>query len=195
MAAGRRASLARTSLAGAVLASWSILAPSVATAAPGEPPAPCLRPPVSAPVVDGFRSPWCIWCRGNRGIEYGTVPNTPVRAAAGGVVRFAGLVARVRYVVVEHPSGLRTTYGRVADTTVTVGDAVTVGQVVGRSAGFLLYFGVRPVGSRTYLDPNRYLLRRIGPVRLIPIDGSPPSRSASTSLRTRLTCTARIDGR
>ena len=34
--------------------------------------AECWRPPVPAPVVDPFREPACRWCRGNRGIDYGT---------------------------------------------------------------------------------------------------------------------------
>ena len=50
-----------------------------------EPPAPVTySPPVDAPVVDGFRPPATPYGAGNRGIDYATVPGTPVRAAADG---------------------------------------------------------------------------------------------------------------
>jgi len=173
----------------------------IAAAAP-EPPWPCLWAPVRAPIADGFRSPWCPWCRGNRGLEYAVLPGAAVRASAGGVVRFAGLVARIGYVVVEHPTGVRTTYGRVSDTVVAAGDPVVAGQILGRAAGSLLFFGVRPasggpVAGRwgrpgAYLDPSRFLVRRIGRARLVPTDGSPARAAAGPS---RLTCTARVAGR
>lgn len=153
--------------------------------------------------MDGFRSPRCPWCAGNRGLEYGTTVGQPVRAAAAGTVRFAGPVARVNYVVVEHPSGLRTSYGPLEDTSVAVGDSVRAGAVLGRSGGTRLFFGVRPSASgwvrwgsaAAYLDPGRFLLRRVAPVRLVPTDGSPPPPAPDRLRRARLTCTARLAGR
>ena len=159
--------------------------------AAAEPPSPCLEPPVHAAVVDGFRSPWCLWCRGNRGLEYATAPGSPVRAAAGGVVRFAGPVAGTWYVVVGHLSGLRTTYGRLATLAVTAGAVVRAGDLVG-TAGNRLFFGVRPATGATgrYLDPSRYLIRLLRPPRLVPVDGSkpPPRRDQGGGRRT---CAAR----
>ena len=51
---------------------------------------------------------------GNRGIDFATEPGTPVTAAAGGEVTFAGPVGRSRHVVVLHPDGLRTSYSFLA---------------------------------------------------------------------------------
>ncbi|CAB4823929.1 MAG: peptidoglycan DD-metalloendopeptidase family protein [Actinobacteria bacterium] len=159
--------------------------------APASPPSPCLLAPVRAPVVDGYRSPWCLWCRGNRGLEYATVPGTPVRAAAGGVVRFSGQVAGTLYVVIEHPSGLRTTYGKLSSVGLGVGVSVPAAGRVG-IAGARLFFGVRAPArlGGGYLDPARFLTRLVGPARLVPTDGS-PARNPQSGRPRRFTCTAR----
>jgi hypothetical protein len=166
---------------------------AVLLARPGgrvEPPAPCLLPPVPAAVVDGFRSPWCLWCGGNRGLEYATAPGTPVHSGAAGTVLFASTVAGTRYVVVGHLSGLRTTYGRLATVSVVQGVRVRAGAVLGTS-GSRLFFGVRgPRGRSGYLDPARYLLRPVGRPRLVPTDGS-PGRQVAPGWPRHLTCTAR----
>lgn len=106
----------------------------------------------------------------------------PVRAAAGGTVGFAGSVASVRYVVVDHPSGVRTTYGRLAVVVVGSGQRVTRGEVLG-VAGGPLHFGVRR-GDR-YLDPIDLLVRRSRAPRLVPVSGA-----ARPPARVRFTCTA-----
>lgn len=182
-----RVAVLATALAVVLLAS---LGAAEATATP-EPPSPCLEPPVAAPVTEGFRSPWCLWCSGHRGIDYSTAPGSPVRAAAGGVVRFAGPVAGTLYVVVAHPSGLRTTYGRLTVLAVSAGSRVRAGETVG-TAGRRLFFGVRPASGATgrYLDPARYLLRLVRRPRLVPADGSaaPPRLPSAPGRRT---CTAR----
>lgn len=144
---------------------------SLSGPAPAAGAADCLRPPVDAPVVDPFREPACQWCPGNRGLEYAVAPGIPVSAAAAGTVSFAGSVAGVRYVVVDHGDGLRTTYGRLGEIAVGPGDVITVSAVVGR-AGDGLYFGLRE-GER-YLDPAPRLARRVRRPRLVPLDGTPP---------------------
>lgn len=115
-------------------------------------------------------------------MEYRVAPGTPVRAAGGGTVGYAGSVASVRYVVVDHPNGLRTTYGRLDTVVVRVGDRVERGEVLG-SVGGSFHFGVRR-GQR-YLDPADYLVRRDTGPRLVPLAG-PARRPAHL----RLTCTA-----
>src|SRR4051794_12599798 len=62
------------------------------TAAPAGPVAVHYRAPVDARVIDPFRPPSNPYAAGNRGIDYGVTPGTPVRAAATGVVVFAGQV-------------------------------------------------------------------------------------------------------
>ncbi len=60
-------------------------AASISAAAPASsaPDPPRYVPPVDAPVVDGFRPPATPFGAGNRGLEYGTDPGTPVAAVGG----------------------------------------------------------------------------------------------------------------
>ena len=114
--------------------------------------------PTKLPVQDQFRAPLCIWCSGNRGIEYRTQPGTVVSAAASGVVVFAGVVAGTNYVVIktfrtiETQSNLLVTYGRMRLIAVTSGTVITAGQSIG-TAGESLYIGVRIDGQ--YTDPQQ----------------------------------------
>ena len=133
--------------------------------------APCWSPPVVGVVSDPFRAPACPYCAGNRGIEFRVGINAPVRAVASGVVTWAGVVAGTRYVVVRHATGWRATYGRLTTTSLTTGDVVLAGTVVGAASGSF-HFGLR-AGDR-YLDPAPYLGELRGRPRLVPIDGRPP---------------------
>jgi murein DD-endopeptidase MepM/ murein hydrolase activator NlpD len=126
--------------------------------------------PVDAPVIDHFRPPACLWCSGNRGIDYGTAAGIPVHAAAGGRVSFAGQVGGDLFVVVTHPDGLRTTYGFLGSISVIVGDAMVQGQVVGTTGG-PLHFGVRR--GDVYLDPELLLAGATMRAHLVPSDGGP----------------------
>lgn len=142
--------------------------------------APCWRPPVVAPVSDPFRAPRCSWCPGNRGIEYDTEPGATVRAAAGGVVTFSGVVAGTRYVVVEVAGGWRHTYGQLGATTLRQGDRVVSGIPIGTVAG-RFHFGVR-LGDR-YVDPAPMLGAWTYRPRLIPTDGAPGPAAGPPRLR------------
>jgi murein DD-endopeptidase MepM/ murein hydrolase activator NlpD len=142
---------------------------------------PCLLPPVSGSIVDPFRPPGCPYCPGNRGIEYSTQPGAAVVASSAGTVTFAGPVAGVRYVVVEHIGGYRTTYGRLAAALVVAGVAVRSGQRLG-TAGPVTFFGLRL--GETYLDPAPHLATVLPQPRLVPLDGT-ARRMAPTP---RLTC-------
>jgi murein DD-endopeptidase MepM/ murein hydrolase activator NlpD len=153
---------------------------SIASGAVGEAGAACWRPPVDAPIADPFREPTCRWCPGNRGLEYDTRDGQPVRAVAAGRVVFAGLVARVRYVVVRHGDGRRATYGRLVDATVRSGDLVVAGTVVGR-AGASFHFGLR-VGDE-YVDPAPHLGELVRRARLVPVDGTPGNAGRPATLR------------
>lgn len=122
------------------------------------------RPPVDAPVVDDFRAPPEPWSAGNRGIDYATAPGASVAASAGGRVTFAGPVGGQLHVTIAHPDGLRTTYAFLATVSVTAGDVVPAGGVVGTSAG-RFHFGVRDAQGN-YLDPADLLA--VGVARLVP---------------------------
>lgn len=122
------------------------------------------RPPVDAPVVDDFRPPPEPWRAGNRGIDFETAPGASVAASAAGQVTFAGPVGGQLHVTIAHPDGLRTTYAFLATISVTAGDDVPAGGVVGTSAG-RFHFGVRDARGN-YLDPADLLA--VGVARLVP---------------------------
>jgi murein DD-endopeptidase MepM/ murein hydrolase activator NlpD len=108
--------------------------------------------PVTLPVIDQFRAPSCIWCSGNRGIEYHTIAGSTVSAAANGIATFVGLVAGTRYVVIRTSDNLLVTHGRLQSVSVKAGASVVVGQAIG-VAGESLYIGVRINGQ--YTDPRQ----------------------------------------
>ncbi|MGH9178811.1 MAG: peptidoglycan DD-metalloendopeptidase family protein [Acidimicrobiales bacterium] len=142
------------------------MATAVPPAVAQVPEAVTYQPPVDGAVVDGFRPPPTPYGPGNRGVDYATAPSEPVRAAAAGVVAFAGRVGLGRHVVVLHPDGIRTSYSFLASVGVGRGQRVVAGQPVGTS-GASLHFGAR--AGEAYLDPL-VLLAGGAPaeVRLVP---------------------------
>ena len=131
-----------------------LAAPGSASAQTDPPPGPVpvvfYQPPTEGIVVDPFRPPAHPGAPGNRGLEYATRPGSPVRAAAAGVVTFAGQVAGGRHVTVAHADGVRTSYSFLAAVAVRAGQAVEAGQVLG-TTGTSFHFGAR-IGE-AYVDP------------------------------------------
>jgi murein DD-endopeptidase MepM/ murein hydrolase activator NlpD len=153
---------------------------------------PCWSPPVDAPIVDPYRAPACSYCPGNRGIEYGPHPGQVVTAVQAGTVSFAGVVAGTRYVVVDHPDGLRATYGRMSTIEVQRGQSVRAGDRVGTTSAHF-YFGLRrgvPPDDRP-VDPTPLLGVRRYPARLVPVDGTAPPAPGPGRLVCGKTSTAR----
>ena len=132
------------------------------------------RPPTDAPVLDPFRLPDGPYGAGNRGIEYDTAAGDLIVAAAAGEVVFSGAVAGSLFVSIEHPGGLRSTYGFVSNTLVRVGARVAAGTVVARAGG-PFHFTVRLDG--VYLDPAGLFGSRRQRVTLVP--HRPPSGLAA----------------
>lgn len=112
--------------------------------------------PVEGPVVRPFEPPPHPYGPGHRGVDIAAAPGTPVRAPLAGTIAFAGEVARVGWVTIDHGGGLRTTYGDV-EPTVVAGQVVTAGQVVGHTAAPHLDWGARLHDG--YLDPMALLGR------------------------------------
>jgi murein DD-endopeptidase MepM/ murein hydrolase activator NlpD len=110
-----------------------------------------LELPTHLEVIDDFRAPDCVWCEGNRGIEYRSSPGGSVASVVDGKVSFVGVVANTMYVVVRTKSGLLVTHGRLRSAQVAFGESVLVGQHLG-AAGTTLYIGVRRGGN--YLNPS-----------------------------------------
>ena len=97
------------------------------------------------------------------GIDFDANKGDPVLAAAGGVVRFAGVKSGYGQVVeVDHGNGYSTLYGHNSRIVVRAGDIVRPGQTLaragstGRSTGPHVHFEVhvngRPVNPRKFLD-------------------------------------------
>lgn len=147
------------------------------------PPATWVSPvgePTSGPsVIHLFDPPATPYAAGHRGVDLLSTPGAPVRATADGVVTYAGAVAGRGVVVVSH-GPLRSTYEPV-DASVTVGQRVHAGDVLGRLSGGAGHCGLRSclhwgllLGAR-YLDPLSVLGH--APIRLLPVWGvSQPSR-------------------
>lgn len=127
--------------------------------------------PGTADVVRGFDPPAQPWLPGHRGVDLAAVPGQRVMAAGAGTVTFAGSIAGRGVVTVTHPgSGLRTTYEPV-EPTVSAGDVVAAGAVLGRLQvdgshcwSSCLHWGL--LRGSTYLDP--LLLLRTPRIRLLP---------------------------
>lgn len=124
--------------------------------------APRYLPPVPGPVVDDWRPPSSAYGAGNRGVELAAAYGDPVRAAADGVVVYAGRIGPQWHVVVLHDDGLRTSYSFLASAVARRGDAVAAGDVVGIADG-AVHFGVR--AGDVYLDPLLFLAGD-GPVQV-----------------------------
>lgn len=125
------------------------------TAAPGETHTdrgPAILP-VPGAVRRGFEPPAHPYGPGHRGVALEARPEDPVRAALAGRVSFAGEVARVGWVSVDHGMGLVTSYGPIDPRRVAAGERVGRGQVLGRLAedAAHLRWGARLHGD--YIDP------------------------------------------
>jgi murein DD-endopeptidase MepM/ murein hydrolase activator NlpD len=124
-------------------------------------------------VASYFEPPEARWGAGHRGVDLRGHIGQQVRTALPGRVSFAGRIAGMPVVVVDH-GDTRTTYQPVA-ATVGRGDQVTAGQVIGRltwsgthcSPAACLHWGW--IRGDTYLDPLRLVGAAPRPVRLLPL--------------------------
>jgi len=115
--------------------------------------------PVSGPVLEAYSDK----TRFSRSLQLGGQVGTPVKAAASGRVVYAGdgLVGFGNLVIISHEGKLLSAYGHNQSLSVTVGDVVTVGQVIAKmgSTGtdrVKLHFEIRKQG------------KPINPVSLLP---------------------------
>ena len=117
--------------------------------------------PVNGPIT----SPFCerrAWEACHPGIDIGVPSGTPIRAAGTGTVAIAGWVGGYgNYTCINHGGGFSTCYGHQSRIEVSVGQHVTVGQIIGLSGctglcfGPHLHFEVRINGAVT--NPVNYL--------------------------------------
>lgn len=132
--------------------------------------------PVRGPVIRAFEPPSTPFGAGHRGIDVAVPVETIVRAAAPGVVTFAGAVSGHLFVTVDHGGGIASTDSWVSAILVHRGEAVLAGSPVALSGDghpgeepSHLHFGVKLEGS--YVDPLRFLPAPslVGMIRLAPI--------------------------
>ncbi|WP_244844021.1 M23 family metallopeptidase [Actinocatenispora sera] len=134
--------------------------------------------PGTPAVVRAFDPPPKRWLPGHRGVDLGGAAGTPVLAAGPGVVAYAGHIAGIGVISIEHAGGLRTTYQPVRPL-VHAGEHVTAGERIGIldaghpgcRRGACLHWGLRR--GEQYLDPLSLL--GFGRVRLLPLA---PERAA-----------------
>ena len=96
------------------------------------------------------------------GLDFAAESGTPIAAAAGGTVAYAGWKPDFGWVVeIDHGNGLRTRYGHASKLLVRTGDIVAPGERIarvgstGRSTGPHLHFEVLRASGP--VDPARYL--------------------------------------
>lgn len=97
-----------------------------------------------------------VWARYHTGYDFAAPIGTPIHAAASGVVTNAGPNAHAgwagNYVTIKHADGTQTLYAHMANTSVSVGQRVDGGQLIGhigmtgRSFGPHVHFEVYPAG-------------------------------------------------
>ena len=121
--------------------------------------------PVKGPITSPFGmriNPITHKYSGHTGIDIGVPYGTPIAAADGGTVIFAGWnVAYGNMTVIDHGGGFSTMYAHQSKQLVKVGDHVTQGEIIGYigttgwSTGPHLHFEIRVNG--TPVNPMKYL--------------------------------------
>lgn len=133
-------------------------------------------------ILRRFAPPPAPWLAGHRGVDLAATPGTPVLAAGGGTISYAGPLAGRGVVTILHAGGLRTTYLPV-QASVRRGDTVSAGTRIGTLEDSrvhcerCLHWGL--LRQTRYLDP--LLLLGWGHVRLLPYwpaQPHPPSPQA-----------------
>lgn len=87
-------------------------------------------PTTTRHVLTPFLAPETPYSAGHRGIDIASVPGEEVRSPADGIVTFVGRVVDRGVLVIAHGDTLRSTLEPVTSS-LSVGDSVTRGQVVG----------------------------------------------------------------
>lgn len=123
------------------------------------------RWPVHGVINSGFGRRLSAWTNAlefHSGVDIGASQGTPVRAAAGGTVAFAGPHAEYGLtIVIDHGQEIRTVYGHLSRVTATQGQTIERGVVIGftgnsgRSSGPHLHYEILVKGQA--VDPRAYL--------------------------------------
>ena len=122
----------------------------------------CLRAPVPGSMVSPY-GPEGRYA-GHHGVDFASPGGSPVFAAADGSVTFAGSVAGMLTITIDHGGGLRSSVSYLSAVAAEAGERVAMGAVIGRSGMAhgreAVHFSIR-IGD-AYTDPMPYLLCRAG---------------------------------
>ncbi len=131
--------------------------------------------PAPGRIRRGFVAPPSAFAAGHRGVDVDVPVGAEVRAAATGLVVFAGEVAGRRWLSIAHADGVVTTYGPVTELEVGAGDGVLRGQILaalaagGHGSGARdhgLHWGARD-RSGTPIDPTGLLVVEVARPSLV----------------------------
>ena len=121
--------------------------------------------PVSGTITSrfGYRSsPGGIGSKNHKGLDIAASCGTPIYAAAGGTIEFAGTNGSLgKLVILNHGSGVKTYYAHCNSLKVSSGQKVEAGTNIatvgktGTATGYHLHFEVRVNG--TSVNPQKYL--------------------------------------
>ena len=121
--------------------------------------------PVSGTITSrfGYRvSPGGIGSTNHKGLDIAAGCGTPIYAAAGGTVEFAGTNKSLgKYVIINHGGGVKTYYAHCNSLKVSSGQKVEAGTNIatvgktGTATGYHLHFEIRVNG--TSVNPQKYL--------------------------------------
>jgi Peptidase family M23 len=148
--------------------------------------------PVDGPVLRPFSFGSDPYAAGqHRGIDIGAPTGTPVRAAAGGVVSFAGTVPNGgKTVTIQTPTGYAVTLVHLGSIRVLRGTTIEEGTTVGTVgpsgvpdiAEPYVYLGIRVASDdQGYLDPLLFLPPRAEPPAVPAPASEPPAEPAGES--------------
>lgn len=121
--------------------------------------------PLSGVITSRFGrrvSPGGIGSTNHKGLDIAAGCGTPIYAAAGGTVEYAGTNKSLgKYVIINHGSGVKTYYAHCNSLKVSTGQTVEAGANIatvgktGTATGYHLHFEIRVNG--TSVNPQKYL--------------------------------------
>ena len=120
--------------------------------------------PVTGTITSRYGSVESIRSHAHSGLDIAAPSGTPIQAAAGGTVSFAGTMGGYgNLVIIDHENGVQTYYGHCSKIYASVGDEVAAGDTIaavgttGFSTGNHLHFEIRKDGKT--INPQRYLYK------------------------------------
>ena len=120
--------------------------------------------PVTGTITSRYGSIESIRSHAHSGLDIAAPSGTPIQAAAGGTISFAGTMGGYgNLVIIDHENGVQTYYGHCSKIYASVGDEVAAGDTIaavgttGFSTGNHLHFEIRKDGKT--INPQRYLYK------------------------------------